>query len=248
MCPFFIKKGNLAKAHIFAPLRWVKNKIIHGVEPEEEEAHRLLQSGEYDHIYTEAVGAHTGSATLYLPKSKACASLRTVDPAIAAAINFDESMWKQPQKITISVKTLADLLDPSCSYDFIKMILMGSDHDALVSANESLFLHGIGICCEARSVPLFQGMHTIEETTDFLKKKDFFLLQARNFDAFFFNTIYTKNPVHINTLEQVLKHCLLGFLLQHPYYIYAVLKHYEEKNGTQKILDPVFRILGIPRS
>ena len=61
-----------------------------------------------------------------------------------------------------------------------------------------------------------------------------------------YNVTFIQNPAKMTTLDQCLKHCLIGFMTNKPHYVAYILRIYQEKFGVTTELDPIFKLLRSP--
>ena len=126
-------RGGLDAIPIFRPLKHLKNRLIHGIEPDTKEAERLRKSGEYDHVFTDGVAWYDGEAVLHVP-NPFCASIRKINTSIAESLGLlDRGNYYA--NIPIHVKKLSSILPKGITYDFIKTDTEGCDFDVLASAD-----------------------------------------------------------------------------------------------------------------
>ena len=131
-------RGGLKKAAVFAPLRYLNNASAVGVEPDEEEAERLRQSGEYEKVFAEGVAGYTGEAVLHV-LNPFCSSIKRVNEALLDDYGFHMDLYRDTGKrVPVQVKTLDDLLGDDKVFDFIKIDIHGVECEVLASMSDML--------------------------------------------------------------------------------------------------------------
>lgn len=240
-------RGGLNAIPIFRPLKHLKNKLVHGIEPDTEEAERLRKSGDYDHVFTDGVAWYDGEATLHVPVDHyGAASIRETDPNVEQPIGV---LRQNCRNIPICVKKLSSILPTETMYDFIKTDVEGCDYDVLASAEPALLEKVLCVVCEAQRTPIFKGQHVTVDLHSFLTERQF-LLYSLNLQGNLVNqdVIYVKHPGTISDLPTLLKYLLFGLLLKHEGdFISCTLEVYEHNYGKQKVLDSVYEIVGAKR-
>lgn len=240
-------RGGLNEIPIFKPLKHLKNRLIHGIEPDTKEAERLRKSGEYDHVFTDGVAWYDGEAVLHVPVDHyGAASIRETDPNVEQPIGV---LRQNCRNIPICVKKLSSILPTETMYDFIKTDVEGCDYDVLASAEPALLEKVLCVVCEAQRTPIFKGQHVTVDLHSFLTERQF-LLYSLNLQGNLVNqdVIYVKHPGTISDLPTLLKYLLLGLLLKHEGdFISCTLEVYEHNYGKQKVLDSVYEIVGAKR-
>lgn len=240
-------RGGLNAIPIFRPLKHLKNRLIHGIEPDTEEAKRLRKSGEYDHVFTDGVAWYDGEAVLHVPVDNyGAASIRETNPNVEQPIGV---LRQNCRNIPICVKKLSSILPTGATYDFIKTDIEGCDYDVLSSAEPSLLGKILCVVCEAQRTPIFKGQHVTVDLHSFLTERQF-LLYSLNLQGNLVNqdVIYVKHPGTISDLPTLFKYLLLGLLLKHRgNFISCTLELYEHNYGKQKALDTLYEIVGEKR-
>ena len=234
-------RNGLKEAAVFAPLRYLKNASAVGVEPDEEEAERLRRSGEYEKIFAEGVAGYTGEAVLHV-LNPFCSSIKRVNKALLDDYGFHMDLYRDTGKrVPVQVKTLDDLLGGDKVFDFIKIDIHGVEYEVLASMSDALLKKTTGIYVETRTVPFYEGEHTLDEIAKLMKDRGFCWLFSRDdsehpfcseYDVFF-----VKDPRTIRTVEQALKHCLAGLLVGRFEYVRYILRFYKERYGACEVLD-----------
>ena len=234
-------RNGLKEAAVFAPLRYLNNASAVGVEPDEEEAERLRQSGEYEKVFAEGVAGYTGEAVLHV-LNPLCSSIKRVNKALLDDYGFHMDLYRDTGKrVPVQVKTLDDLLGDDKVFDFIKIDIHGVEYEVLASMSDALLKNATGIYVETRTVPFYEGEHTLDELAKLMKDRGFCWLFSRDdsrhplcseYDVFF-----VKDPRTIRTVEQALKHCLSGLLVGRFEYVRYVLRFYKERYRNCEVLD-----------
>ena len=234
-------RGGLEIAGVFAPLRYLKNVSAVGVEPDGEEAERLKQSGEYEKIFAEGVAGYTGEAVLHV-LNPFCSSIKRVNKALLDDYGFHMDLYRDTGKrVPVRVKTLDDLLGDDKAFDFIKLDIHGVEYEVLASMSDALWENATGIYVETKTIPFYEGEHTLDEIAKLMKDRKFCWLFSRDdaghpfcseYDVFF-----VKDPRTIQTAEQALKHCLAGLLVGRFEYVRYILRFYKERYGNCEVLD-----------
>lgn len=107
--------------------------------------------------------------------------------------------------------------------------------------SDALWENATGIYVETRTIPFYEGEHTLDEIAKLMKDRGFCWLFSRDdsehpfcseYDVFF-----VKDPRTIRTVEQALKHCLAGLLVGRFKYVRYVLRFYKERYGNCEVLD-----------
>lgn len=234
-------RGGLKKAAVFAPLRYLNNASAVGVEPDEEEAERLRQSGEYEKVFAEGVAGYTGEAVLHV-LNPLCSSIKRVNKALLDDYGFHMDLYRDTGKrVPVQVKTLDDLLGEDKAFDFIKLDIHGVEYEVLASMSDALLKNVIGIYVETRTIPAYEGEHTLDEIAKLMKDRGFCWLFSRDDSGHPFGSEYdiffVKDPRTIRTAGEALKHCLAGLLIGRFEYVKYVLRFYKEHYGACEVLD-----------
>lgn len=240
-------RSGLKEAAVFAPLRYLKNASAVGVEPEKEEAERLRQSGEYEKIFAEGVAGYTGEAVLHV-SNPSCSSIKRVDEALFDDYGFHMDLYRDTGKrVPVQVKTPDVLLGDDKAFDFIKIDIHGVEYEVLASMSDALLKNVTGIHVETRTVPFYEGEHTLDEITKLMKDRGFVQLYCHDDPGHPFcseyNVFFVKDPRTIRTVEQALKHCLAGLLVVRFQYVRYVLRFYKERYGACEVIDAFERKL-----
>lgn len=240
-------RGGLEAVPLFEPLLRLKNRVIHGIEPDKEEAERLKKSGAYDRVFTDGVAWYNGEAVLHVPNVW-CASIRKINTPVAQALGLLER-GRYSADIPVRVKNLGDILPTGMTYDFIKTDVEGCDYDALTSADPVLLEKALCITCETQGVPLYEGQHVTAELCDFMKQRGFILYSLKTQESSFhlYDAVWVKDPQFISDPATVFKYCLLGALLKEKSFILNVLRTYERNHGKREALDIVYKMIGIKK-
>ena len=240
-------RGGLNAIPVFRPLKHLKNRLIHGIEPDTEEAKRLRKSGEYDHVFTDGVAWYDGEAVLHVPEGDpASASIRGVDHVVARHwfCNWGDLYCSQKStEYPICVKKLSSILPKGATYDFIKTDVEGCDYDVLASAEPALLEKALCVICETQHVPIFVGQRTMSQLDIFLRERHFLPYSVQLQHSFInYDVVYVRDPRTISDLTTLLKYICLACLLRHrDSLISDVLDIYERRNG--KALDALRKII-----
>ena len=245
-------RGGLNEIPIFKPLKRLKNRLVHGIEPDVKEAERLRKSGEYDHVFTDGVAWYDGEAMLHVPgkgNDVGCASIRTINTPIAERWN----LLAQGQRCTstpIKVKKLSSILPTGTTYDFIKVDTEGCDYDVLASAEPILLQKALCVMSEVQGIQLYEGQTVFLDFNAYMEKRGFFLYSlVTQVSCFqFYDAVWLKDPNLIDDVTNVLKYCLLGVLSRKKDFVSRILETYERNNGKQEALESVYKKLNIKRS
>ncbi len=213
-------RGGLSAIPIFKPLKRLKNRLIHGIEPDTEEAERLRKSGEYDHVFTDGVAWYDGEAVLHVPEGDlASASIRGVDHVVARHwfCNWGDLYCSQKStEYPVRVKKFNNILPKGMTYDFIKTDTEGCDYDVLASAEPALLEKVLCVISETQGIELYEGQTMLHDFNAFMKQRGFFLysLKTQVSSLRLYDAIWIKDPQLIDDLATVLKYCLLcGYCL-----------------------------------
>jgi FkbM family methyltransferase len=244
-------RGGLDAIPIFRPLKRLKNRLIHGIEPDTKEAERLRKSGEYDHVFTDGVAWYDGEAMLHVPGNDnvGCASIRTINTPIAKRWGLLER-GQYCTSTPIKVKKLSSILPTGATYDFIKVDIEGCDYDALASAEPILLQKALFVMVETQGIQLYEGQTVFLDFNAYMEKRGFFLYSLKTQASAFrlYDAVWLKDPHLIDDVTSVLKYCLLGVLFRKKAFIFRILETYERNNGKQEALESVYTKLNIKRS
>ena len=247
-------RGGLNAIQIFGPLKHLKNRLVHGIEPDTKEAERLRKSGEYDHVFTDGVAWYDGEAMLHVPEGDlASACIRAVDHVVARHwfCNWGDLYCSQKSaEYPIRVKKLSNILPKELTYDFIKTDTEGCDYDVLASADPVLLEKALCVISETQHVPIFVGQRTMSQLDIFLREHHFlpYLVQLQH-SFINYDVVYVKDPRTISNLETLLKYILLGTFLKHEdSFISDVLHVYEARFGEQQTLDIIYKLMNAKRT
>ena len=145
------------------------------------------------------------------------------------------------KRVPVPVKTLDDLLGEDKAFDFIKLDIHGVEYEVLSSMSDALLKNVMGIYVETRTVPFYEGEHTLDEIAKLMKDRGFcWLFSCDDPNHPFcseYNVFFVKDPRTIRTVEQALKHCLAGLLVGRFKYVRYILRFYKERYGNCEVLD-----------
>ena len=243
-------RGGLNAIPIFGPLKHLKNRLVHGIEPDTKEAERLRKSGEYDHVFTDGVAWYDGEAMLHVPGNDLeCASIRTINTPIAKRWGLLER-GQCCTSTPIKVKKLSSILPTGATYDFIKVDTEGCDYDTLASAEPILLPKALYVMSETQGIQLYEGQTVFLDFNAYMEKRGFFLYSLKPQTSYFqlYDAVWLKDPHLIDDVTTVLKYCLLGALFREKGFIFRILETYERNNGKQEALESVYKKLNIKRS
>lgn len=239
-------RGGLNAIPIFKPLKRLKNRLIHGIEPDTKEAERLRKSDEYNHIFTDGVAWYDGEAVLHVRNPLDSSSIREYDKAFLSA--FAVTVRDGSKHIAIPVKKLSSIIPTGMTYDIIKTDTEGCDYDVLASAEPIFLEKALCVVSETQRVSLFRGQYSDLALHAFLSEKRFVLLEASlQPDLISEDVCYVKEPQSVSDLPALMKYILIGLLFRKTLFCSYVLKVYERNYGEWKELDDVYRILGVTR-
>ena len=216
---------------IFGYLKLLKNRTIHGIEPEQEAIDRLLKSKEYDKIYPYAAGPTNGECKFYITNWIGCSSLSEPNPDYIAQYSpLWASWWTTKRTCTTKTKTLKDIIG-STPYDFTRMTFLGPNLEILEGMDLSFFHNLTCIQLLTHAIPFYKNQHTLGDILNFFKEQNFVPIAMVPYTWFadleiHHNVTFVKSPTEIKTLDQLLKHCLIGMMLQKPYYVSYLLNKF----------------------
>ena len=145
------------------------------------------------------------------------------------------------RRVPIQVKTPDDLLGDDKVFDFIKTDIHGVEYEVLASMSDALWENATGIYVETRTIPFYEGEHTLDEIAKLMKDRRFCWLFSRDDSGHPFcseyDVFFVKDPRTIRTVEQALKHCLAGLLVGRFEYVRYILRFYKERYGACEVLD-----------
>jgi FkbM family methyltransferase len=237
----------LKNSGIFAPLQHFKNKTTIGIEPDTAESKRLKAEHAYDHMDSHALGANNGDGFLYVLKGTACSSTHEPNLPLLKAYDFRSfPLFQIDHTVPIQLSKLDDIL-PQQAHDFVKIDIQGSEYDVLSSLNSQFFESIICLNLEVRTIEIYQGEGTLEKVMAFLKEKGFCLLAFRDGDCEFLtecDLTFIRDPRHMQTFDQCLKHILAGFLVKRPQYIAYICRYYQRRFGEDQRLKAICKQIG----
>lgn len=147
-----------------------------GFEADEDECRRLAAAEASPAIRYEAraLGARTGSATLYLTRDPACASLYPPEPAAIAA-HAELEVAAPAGERRIELETLANWCARSgLVFDALKLDVQGAELDVLVGAGEQL-RHVVALEAEVELNSIYAGQPLFAELDRYLRARGFVL-------------------------------------------------------------------------
>ena len=230
---------------IYSALAHLKNKTVHGIECNEEEAAKLRASGEYDQVYCEAVAGYTGEATLYVHEYKQLTSLKEYNPSFSDL--FIANAPDQVNPIKVKVKALNEVLDKNVHYDFLKLNIEAIELDLLKSLNDTFYDSVYAIYTESQPMEIYKDAHMFDELLVWAREHHFMLLNVYNisFGPQIDNHILlVKDPRSIQTIDDLLKFYFIGILSKDPDFCMYMLCMWYKKFGMHKCLDVLARQLG----
>ena len=235
---------------IFSSLQWLNNKITYGVEPDPEEAEHLIQKHAYDKIYTNAIAGYTGEGTLYIPEPTPAFASLGIELENLKSLHLSCASFCEPMKcVPVKVKKMSEAIG-SQTFDFIKLDIHGAEYGALASLDDSFFEKALCFHIETCAIHFFKSEHLMGDLLNFMHSKGFIPLYTEPlpFDGMdmWYNVTFIQNPAKMTTLDQCLKHCLIGFMANKPHYVAYILRIYQEKFGVTTELDPIFKLLRSP--
>lgn len=242
-------RGGMIQAGAFKYLLYCKNKKLYAIEPDEVEAERLRKLNQYDFVYQDIIADFTGEAIFYVAEgSRYSSSYRKIDWEWAKYLDTEERPFKKIKEKPVKVKKMIDI-HLTTPINFLKVDIEGCEMDMLASSDPTFFKELVGLRLETRAVPFWKGQGVTDEVLTFLKEKGLFLLQVESYKSALFlsDLVCVKDPRTIQTIEQVLKHCLFGFLFKNLWYVVAILKAYEASFGQQEEFDPIYNLIPMKR-
>ena len=160
----------------FSLLRLLKNKTVHGIEPDTTEAKRLMQSKEYNQVFTDAVGASRQETLLQITKNSSRSSIYLPDLDVVKMIGWNSHEFETTNSVPIHLKTIGEIVGENTTYDFMKMDIQGCEYDALISMSEPLWNSLLCVHVETQRLPYLKGQqHAMGSIIRLMEQKHFFL-------------------------------------------------------------------------
>lgn len=235
----------LKQAGMYAELAYLKNKTVHGIECNEEEAEKLRSGGEYDKVYSEAVAGYTGEATLYVHSYKQLTSLKEYNPEFS-----DVSIVDIPDKVNpikIKVKALNEVLDKNVHYDFLKLNIQAIELELLKSLNDTFYDSVYAIYTQSQPMKTYKDGHTLDELLVWAREHHFMFLNvySMSFGPQLDNLVlFVKDPRSMQTIDDLLKFYSIGILSRDSNFCMYILCMWYKKFGMHSCLEVLARQLG----
>jgi hypothetical protein len=139
--------------------------------------------------------------------------------------------WTTTQPI--QTKTLDTICGSNASYDFIKLDTEGIEYDILNSLEAHWFQHLTCLVVLVTAFQVFKNQHTMGDIYNLMATHNFYPLKHQFYGLFggldgAGHVTFIKGSWLINTLEDVLKHCLVGMIMQKPYYVSYILNRFRK--------------------
>ncbi|MCQ2955965.1 MAG: hypothetical protein MJ218_02105 [Opitutales bacterium] len=237
---------SIAVQNIWGALANFNNKTTYGIEPEPSEAERLLKSGEFDKIYPYAIYNHTGPATLYITNWIGCSGITEPNTEFLNQYHSEwADWWTTTKTASVQVKAPQDILE-DIPYDYCNSGLMGPEYEIFSAMHDSFFQRSTCIQLLTHAIPFYKNQHTFGDIFNFFKDKHFIPISIVKNPLFsdlevHHTLTFVKSPTEIKTLDQLLKHCLIGMMLQKPYYVSYLLNKFRSLFPNEQAYRKIWR-------
>ena len=232
-------RNGLEASGLFTQILEFKNKEIYGIEPDENEAKRLLGLNQYKEISTNALFDIEATGPLYFTETPGCSSLLEPNEKMLQELNLMISDWFKVEKvINIETKTLKQIF-PNKTFDYIKIDTQGTEMNIIKSFSQEILDKCICIHCEAQSIKFYKNQFLIGELLNYMSANNFIPLTLApvKMDGMDleFNITFLKNPILIKKSEDLIKHIMIGLFSDLPDYIAYLLRTHSDLLDEQFI-------------
>ncbi len=206
-------------------LRNLRNFHLEGVEPQKEEAQKVLKSKNfpYKKIHTKAISSIDGEQTFYITKLRGCSSLYYPNFKELKKYN-EEKGFEVIKKEKVKVRKLDTLFKKG--FDFINLDVQGSEYDVLIGGN-ILLNKCIGLSFECHLFPLYKNQKLFSDIHLLIKERFRILrIRTRTYNGILFelsDVSSIKEVGLIKTKEELIKSILYSILWERKEYIQVLL-------------------------
>ncbi len=242
-----MRGGGVERSELY-PITELKNKYLVGIEPEKEEALRLLKRTEnkYDECYDVALWNTEGKHKLYITKARGCASLNEPNYEFFNKHKFITRSYFETEFITDVETTTLQKLFKDRSFDFIKIDIQGGEYEVLSSAGKDFYKNTVGIFSEAQTLEHYKGQHLLPDQLNLMSNFGFYVLKMfclnREGIEAEQEIAFIKNLKFINNKEMFLKHVLFSAIARQKNYIRYLCRVLGDKFLTQEELEHIIKI------
>jgi FkbM family methyltransferase len=219
---------------------------LEGIEPDAEEARRILddpECGPYQAVHPVAVAEVTGTKVLHLTALKGCTSL--YPPNMETLRGHTAASWFEPVgTCEVDVVTLDDLFGPEARFDLVKIDVQGAELDVL-RGGERLLEHALGISLEAQLHELYHGQALFPEVHRWMVERGFRLIHLKEESSFYngevieANLVYVRSPDTAASAEDLLRRVVVALVADNRRYVELILR----EHGPRLLAPHVLRAL-----
>ena len=217
-------RGGVERSEL-SPIIKLKNKYLVGIEPEKEEAVRLLnrQENKYNECYDVALWNTEGINKLYVTKARGCTSLNEPNYDFFNKHKFITRSYFETEFITDVKTTTLKKLFKDRSFDFIKIDIQGGEYEVLSAADKSFYKNTVGIFSEAQTLEHYKNQHLLQDQLNLMNDLGFYVLKMfclnREGIEAEQEIAFIKNMKFIDTKETFMKHILFSAIALQKNYI-----------------------------
>jgi FkbM family methyltransferase len=211
------------------PALW--NLHLEGVEPEREEAARLLRDpsvGPYAAVHPVAVSDVVGPRTLHMTALKGCASL--YPPNLRTLAGHTAASWFAPVgTVEVETTTLDELCAGVAPFHLVKLDTQGAEFDVLRGA-EQVCAAAIGITLEVQFHDVYEGQWLFPDVHAWMVQRDFRLVHLKEESSFYNgevlegNCVYVRDPALIEGPDDLLRRVAVALLCGNRRYVELLLR------------------------
>lgn len=195
---------------------------IVGIEPDMKETEKLLSSGLYKAIYTNALSDIDGEHDLYITKSKDCSSLLKPNYEIIKKV-IDSNLWHKFEVID-NFKVETKTLNTFCkehnykSFDLIKIDVQGVEYE-IVEGGLEIVKNSLAVLAELSTIPWYVNQKPYSDFKKMMYKNGFKMVN-KNVKPHILSEsdyLFIKKSNQIKERDSLIKVLLILFIFKKTY-------------------------------
>ena len=203
---------------------------------------------QYSKIIQVCVAPTAGTYPFYIPFFSTWASFLEPDFEKIQQDSRIAQYYQSVEKRLVPMQNFSELIGHDF-FDILKFNLLGGE-DLLFSLSDAFFQKLSIVSIITSNITICKQQKTLPDVLHFLSSKGFFLLHAPFYENIYgiearTRIVAVKAPYHIQTLPELYLHCFIGAACQKINYLEFILRSYQERNGKQPALQPIYRMFGL---